>query len=98
MNQLVISREDTSNKGRYAGRINDVQEEAELTFSRDNATLIIADHTYVPESMRGTGMGKALVTRLIEDARKEGFKIIPLCPFVKAQFARNPDWSDVMQG
>ena len=72
--------------------------EVTSTFSRVNQSLVIADHTYVPESMRGTGMGKALVHRLIEDARKDGFKIIPLCPFVKAQYARNPEWSDVMQG
>ncbi len=98
MNQLKISLEVTSNKGRYVGRIENVQEDAELTFSRVNQSLVIADHTYVPESMRGTGMGKALVHRLIEDARKDGFKIIPLCPFVKAQYARNPEWSDVMQG
>lgn len=98
MNQPKISLEVTSNKGRYVGRIENVQEDAELTFSRVNQSLVIADHTYVPESMRGTGMGKALVHRLIEDARKDGFKIIPLCPFVKAQYARNPEWSDVMQG
>ena len=40
----------------------------------------------------------ALVERLVADARAEGFRIVPLCPFVKAQYQRNPDWSDVMDG
>lgn len=98
MSELTIARELTPTKGRYVGRASNIEEEAELTFSRVNPHLIIADHTFVPESMRGTGMGKALVERLIADAREEGLKIIPLCPYVKAQYLRHPEWADVMQG
>ncbi|MBN8293194.1 N-acetyltransferase [Rhodobacter sp. NTK016B] len=72
-------------------------EEAELTFSIVSPTLIIADHTGVPDSFRGTGAGKALVERLVADARAEGVKIVPLCPFVNAQRARHPEWADVFQ-
>lgn len=97
MSDMTITRELTATKGRYVGRIADQTEEAELTFSRTSPTLVIADHTYVPESMRGTGMGQALVDRLIADARAEGFKIIPLCPYVKSRYLRHPEWADVMQ-
>ena len=45
--------------------------------------------------MRGMGVAKALVERLIADARSEGFKIFALCPYVKAQFDRHPEWADV---
>jgi predicted GNAT family acetyltransferase len=55
---------------------------------------VIADHTFVPDSFRGTGAGLAMVTRLIADARAEGFKIMPLCPFVNAQRKRHPEWAD----
>ncbi|MFM9939030.1 MAG: GNAT family N-acetyltransferase [Hyphomicrobiaceae bacterium] len=34
---------------------------------------------------------------LVADARTEGFKIVPLCPYVKAQYLRHPEWADVMQ-
>ena len=57
---------------------------------------IIADHTGVDDSLRGLGVGKALVERLIADARSEGFTIVPLCPFVLAQYRKHPEWSDVM--
>jgi len=97
MNDITITRELTPTKGRYAGRVPNVSEEAELTFSRASDMLIIADHTFVPDSMRGMGVGKALVDRLIADARGEGFKIIPLCPYVKAQSLRHPEWADVIQ-
>lgn len=97
MSDITITRELTETKGRYAGRVPGIAEEAELTLSRASPVLIIADHTFVPDSMRGMGVGKALVDRLIADARSEGFKIIPLCPYVKAQYLRHPEWSDVMQ-
>lgn len=74
-------------KGRYVARIDGIDGEAELTYSRVNEHLIIADHTFAPDTMRGTGVARALVERLVADARAQGFRIIPLCPFVKAQYA-----------
>jgi predicted GNAT family acetyltransferase len=97
MADIQITRELTETKGRYVGRIDGVEGEAELTFSRTSPTLIIADHTFAPDSMRGMGAARALVDRLIADARAEGFKIIPLCPYVNTQYQRHPEWSDVMQ-
>ncbi len=70
--------------------------EAEMTYSRASPTLVIIDHTGVPDALRGRGVGQALVLRAVEDARREGFRIIPLCPFAKAQFERHADWRDVL--
>jgi uncharacterized protein len=89
---FVIEREVTGHKGRYVIRQNG--EEAELTWSVTSPTLVIADHTSVPDSFRGTGAGLALLTRLVADARAEGFRIMPLCPFVNAQRKRHPEWAD----
>lgn len=94
MNNLNIEKEITGNSGRFVTLVDGL--EAELTFSIANEQLIIADHTGVPESLGGQGVGKALVLALIADARANSIKIIPLCPFVKAQYARHPEWSDVM--
>ncbi len=87
-----ITREVTGHKGRYV--IVQNGEVAELTWSITSPTLVIADHTSVPDSFRGTGAGVALVTRLVSDARAEGFRIMPLCPFVNAQRKRHPEWAD----
>jgi len=70
--------------------------EAEMTYSRASAAPIIIDHTEVPDALRGRGVGQALVLRAVEDARREGFRIIPLCPFAKAQFERHTEWRDVL--
>ncbi|MBM7066908.1 GNAT family N-acetyltransferase [Actibacterium sp. 188UL27-1] len=90
-----ITREHGEAKGRYTLVIDG--HEAELTYSITSPTLIIADHTGVPDALRGTGAGLMLVKRLVEDARAEGVKIVPLCPFVNAQRRRHPDWADVFQ-
>ena len=87
-----ISRETSGSKGRYTLRRDGA--EAELTYSITSPTLVIADHTLVPEAFRGTGAGLALVTQLVADARAEGFKIMPLCPFVNAQRKKHPEWAD----
>ncbi|WP_224813880.1 GNAT family N-acetyltransferase [Hasllibacter sp. MH4015] len=90
-----ITREVGETKGRYTLTIDGA--EAELTYSILSPRTIIADHTYVPDALRGTGAGVKLAERLVADAREEGVKIVPLCPFVKAQAAKHPDWSDVIQ-
>jgi predicted GNAT family acetyltransferase len=69
-----------------------------MTFSRANDKLIIIDHTEVPAALRGRKVGERLVRQAIEDARREGFAIIPLCPFAKAQIERHPEWQDVVRG
>ncbi|MDJ0995566.1 MAG: GNAT family N-acetyltransferase [Dinoroseobacter sp.] len=95
MSERVIEREIEGSKGRYVLREGGA--EAELTYTISSATLVIADHTGVPDAMRGTGAGKALVSRLIADARADGFKIIPLCPFVNAERRKHPEWADLFQ-
>lgn len=88
----TITREHGTTKGRYVIALGGV--EAELTYSITSPTLLIADHTSVPDAFRGTGAGLALVTRMVEDARAQGFKIMPLCPFVNAQRKKHPEWAD----
>lgn len=95
MTKLNINRTDDEKGGRYAVSING--DEAEMTYSRAGATRIIIDHTAVPDAMRGLGVGKQLVEAAVHDARAEGFKIIPLCPFAKATLTKHDDWQDVVQ-
>lgn len=93
MSELAIEHERSGSKGRYVLR--DDGHEAELTYSVLSPKMVIADHTDVPEALRGTGAGQALVARLVEDARAQGFAITPLCPFVNAQRRKHPEWADV---
>lgn len=91
----TVEREDGASKGRYRLVIEGV--EAEMTYSRAGENLIIIDHTEVPAALRGRKVGERLVRQAIEDARRDGVSIIPLCPFAKAQIDRHPDWQDVVR-
>lgn len=89
-----VTLEEDGAKGRYVWSAEGI--EAEMTFTRAGAGRIIIDHTGVPEALGGRGVGLALVTRAVEDARAAGIRILPLCPFAAAQFRKHPDWADVL--
>lgn len=78
----------------YVG--NQVKKDAEIHYVPTGKDKIIIDHTLVSDSLRGKGVGEALVKRIVEFAREEGIKIIPLCPFAKSQFDRNESYHDVL--
>ncbi len=67
-----------------------------MTYSRASPKLVIIDHTGVPDALRGKGVGQALALHAVEEARKGGWKIFPLCPFFKAQSQRHEEWHDVV--
>jgi predicted GNAT family acetyltransferase len=90
----VRREERGSSGGRWVATLDGY--EAEMTYSRASAVLVIIDHTGVPDALRGRGVGPVLVRRAVEDARRDGFRILPLCPFAKAQFERHPEWQDVL--
>lgn len=94
--ELDIKLEDGPGKGRYVVRAEDGSE-AELTFTKIGDSRIIIDHTGVPDAFRGQGIGARLVIRAVEDARRAGKTILPLCPFAAAQFKRHPEWADVLE-
>ena len=95
MSEAKIRREVEGTKGRYILSLDGQQ--AELTYSILSPQTVIADHTDVPDALRGTGAGLALAERLVADARRDGFRIVPLCPFVNAQRRKHPDGADVFQ-
>jgi len=96
MSEITIRKEDAGRHGRYVATVAGIDAEAELTFTHRGPDLISADHTESPDALRGTGVAAALADYLIADARANGFKIIPLCPYVRARYVKHPDWQDVM--
>lgn len=87
--------EGENGKGRYVvdGPGNVV---AAMFYTLNGKDGLIIEHTEVPDAFRGSGTGRRLLETLMEDARKEGRKIIPICPFAAAQFDRHPEWADIL--
>lgn len=79
--------------------IGDSEEEriAEIHYVPTGDTQIIVDHTEVSDTLKGTGAGKRLIERIVDYAREENKKVVPLCPFAKAQIEKHPEWHDVLK-
>jgi len=63
-----------------------------------NKSNIIFTHTEVPEAYEGQGIGKILAEHVLNYAREQGYKVQPLCPFIKAYVKRHPEYHDISWG
>ena len=70
---------------------------ATMTYTVADNVGIIIDHTEVDPVLRGTGAGGKLLDALVEWVRSTGQKVVPVCPFAKAQFDKRPEIQDVLK-
>lgn len=61
---------------------------------RPDAVALI--HTEVPEAFEGRGYGGQLVEGALDDLRRRGLKIVPICPFVRGYLQRHPEYGDLV--
>lgn len=84
-----VTREGGPERGRYVLDLEDGSE-AELTWvARDDTR--VATHTGVPRKHEGRGHASTLVAAMVEDARAEGFRIVPACSYVAVWARRHPE-------
>jgi predicted GNAT family acetyltransferase len=59
---------------------------------------LTAYHTEVSPKAEGKGLAKKLLSHMAAYAREHHLKLIPLCPFVNAQFKRHPEeYADIWE-
>ncbi|AUX90903.1 GNAT family N-acetyltransferase [Acinetobacter sp. ACNIH1] len=68
---------------------------AEITYQWQEASTIVADHTWVDNSLRGQGVARKMLDVLVDFARKNSLKIIPQCSYVDVMFKRDRSLQDV---
>jgi hypothetical protein len=68
--------------------------EMEYTWAGDDKFII--EHTMVSDELKGQGVGRQLLDRAVAFAREKHIKIMPLCPFAKSVFDKDPSISDVL--
>lgn len=69
---------------------------AELSYVFAGDTKFIIEHTEVKPGNEGKGLGKVLVQAAVDFARAHHYKILPLCPYVKAVFDKTEAYADVL--
>ena len=65
-----------------------------VQYERKNDRIVFL-HTEVPPAFRGRGIGENLVKGALDAARREGLRVVPVCPFVKAYLRKHPEAGDV---
>jgi len=94
MSAITIRLDDRGRRGRYIAAVGGREGEAYIAYTRPEKGVISADHTIAPDTLKSTGAAFALVEYLVADARARGFRIIPICPYVRAQYRKHPEWAD----
>jgi uncharacterized protein len=75
---------------RLAGRLVGV-----AAYRREDGRLVFT-HTEVDDELEGRGFGTRLVLEALDDARRQGAKVVPLCPFVAFQIDAHPEYRDLL--
>jgi predicted GNAT family acetyltransferase len=71
-------------------QLREARETAFLSYRREGNQLILI-HTEVPESLQGRGIAGRLARFGLEYAKREGLKVVALCPFVKSYLEKHPE-------
>ena len=86
--QVELKLDKNNNGGFYI--MDEAEQIAEMAISISGKNLTVY-HTEVSQKAEGKGLGKELLSAMVDYARKNGLKVIALCPFVHAQFKRHPE-------
>ena len=86
---MNFQHQDNGRKGEFFLNNEQGQRIAEISYVWSNEYTIIADHTWVDDSLRGQGMARQLLDHLAEFAREKSLKIIATCSYVLVMINRD---------
>jgi len=93
MNEIILKLDDNGKGAFVIEENNERIAEMAIGISGENLTVY---HTEVSEKLKGKGVASQLLTKMVAYARENKLKVIPLCPYVLAQFKRHPEeYADV---
>jgi predicted GNAT family acetyltransferase len=61
---------------------------------RRQGDALVFTHTEVPRADEGRGIGSRLVRAALDDARRQGLRIVPACSFVVDFVRRHPEYQE----
>lgn len=91
----VLHQKDGDHRGAFVVEKNG-KRLAEMTYTMAGAELLIIDHTDVSDTLRGQGVGRRLLDALVAYVREAKLKVVPLCPYAKSVFDKDPSIGDVL--
>lgn len=79
----------------YIGE-NEKENIAIITYYFKGDLIIAIDHTFVSPELRGQNIAAKLLSKVIEFAKENEFKIIPVCSYAVKKMARNDEYQDIL--
>lgn len=75
-----------------------LQENLEAYVSyRINEGVMELDYSYVPNEVRGKGIGKKLVESTFELITEQGYEAVALCSYIKKIAVSSPKWITIIK-
>lgn len=68
---------------------------AKITFIYKDKDLVI-EHTIVSDALKGQGVARTLVEAVVDFAKKENIKIIPVCDYAKKVLIQDETYRDIL--
>ena len=66
-----------------------------LEYHAQGAEVLAFTHTFVPPELRGRNLAAILTKYALEDARRLGKKVVPICSYVAVFMERNTDFQEL---
>lgn len=92
---MNINHIDEGKSGYFIAAENSV-EIGRITYVMTGDTKLVIDHTEVNPTFEGNGIGRKLVFAVVDYARENDLKVLPVCVFAKALFDKTPEIQDVL--
>jgi uncharacterized protein len=89
-----VTVRDNEEEGRYEARIGGDVIGAILYQEQPGRLTLI--HTEVDSAVEGKGVASRLIAGTLEDVRRRGLAIVPVCPFVRSYLRRHPEQADLV--
>lgn len=64
-------------------------------YRREGGTLIIP-YVEAPMALRGTGAAGELMQGVMEIARRDNLRVVPICGYAASWIRRHPEYSDLL--
>lgn len=83
-------------RGRHLAKNENGEIMGYITYKVRSENTIEIDHTVVHDEYAGQGLASKLVRSVVDEARKEGWKIIPTCSYAEAWFQKHEEEKDLL--
>lgn len=97
LNKLIPSRMELKHNKenqQFTLHIND--EIAKIDYSLKDGKMYL-NHSEVPNSLRGQGVGKVLVEKTFKKLTDEGYKAVTVCGYIKAIKNKSDYWKEIIE-